>query len=237
MDYSLRLFSLLFLSVISCFVMPHERKIPDMNSVLGASITSEEILLRFYHLKRLTPSVCLFRRCVQKGLLKIPLVYVAEQEGVTIKGMVFSERRIVSTIKQMCTRQEFDPLFEVWTNLMHYKYLYDDSVVKEFSTLIACILHENALTLWSQGTAATFRLREIKITPSLTLMPLEEVLNVLDMLVEEIPSFFEKYELDSRMSWKNWLKKYWLIAPIAAAALIVRAYLIYTRGNSSENEQ
>jgi hypothetical protein len=45
-------------------------------------------------------------------------------------------------------------------------------------------------------------------------LPIAEVLNAIDMLVNELPPFIEKYELNSQITWKNWLKKYWWVPPV-----------------------
>ena len=34
------------------------------------------------------------------------------------------------------------------------------------------------------------------------------------MLVTELPPFLEKYEFNSKMSWKAWAKKYWWVPPV-----------------------
>jgi hypothetical protein len=34
------------------------------------------------------------------------------------------------------------------------------------------------------------------------------------MLMTELPPLLEKYEFNSKMTWQNWLKKYWWVPPI-----------------------
>jgi hypothetical protein len=37
------------------------------------------------------------------------------------------------------------------------------------------------------------------------------------MLVNELPPFLEKYEFHSKITWKEWLKKYWWVPPVFGA--------------------
>ncbi|MFT6765491.1 MAG: hypothetical protein ACJAZS_000369 [Alteromonas naphthalenivorans] len=67
---------------------------------------------------------------------------------------------------------------------------------------------------------------------------LEEILNALDLIVEELPVFLEQYELASNLSWKEWKKKYWLLAPIGAGVLTLKFYfrfnaIFYNHQNST----
>jgi len=56
----------------------------------------------------------------------------------------------------------------------------------------------------------------------------EEVLKVLDMILAELPMFIEHYELNSELSWKEWKKKYWLLAPAGATILSLKIYFVLT---------
>ena len=68
-------------------------------------------------------------------------------------------------------------------------------------------------------------------------MQVKEVLETLDMILEELPAFVEKYELNSELSWKEWKKKHWLLAPVGALILGAKFYfvLISIFKNSSLN--
>lgn len=54
----------------------------------------------------------------------------------------------------------------------------------------------------------------------------EEVLQVLDIILKELPVFIEKYELNSSLSWKEWKKKYWLLAPAGGLILGIKCYFV-----------
>src|SRR5690606_2731541 len=54
----------------------------------------------------------------------------------------------------------------------------------------------------------------ISIGQKIDRLPLSEILHTIDMLTDELPASLEKYEFNSTMSWKIWLKKYWWIPPV-----------------------
>lgn len=54
----------------------------------------------------------------------------------------------------------------------------------------------------------------------------EEVIQMLDMILAELPVFIEKYELNSTLSWAEWKKKYGLIAPAGAIILSIKVYFV-----------
>lgn len=53
-----------------------------------------------------------------------------------------------------------------------------------------------------------------------------EVLQMLDMILAELPVFIEKYELNSGLSWQEWKKKYWLLAPAGGLILGLKIYFV-----------
>ncbi len=54
----------------------------------------------------------------------------------------------------------------------------------------------------------------------------EEVLKMLDIILKELPIFIEKYELNSNLSWEEWKRKYWLLAPAGTIILGVKFYFV-----------
>lgn len=54
----------------------------------------------------------------------------------------------------------------------------------------------------------------------------EEVLHLLDVVLEELPEFIDKYEFNSNLTWEEWKKKYWLLAPAGGIVLILKFYFI-----------
>ncbi len=74
------------------------------------------------------------------------------------------------------------------------------------------LLHECEETSYSLKKTTLNTILEI--SEKINQLPIAEVLNAIDMLVTELPPFLEKYEFNSKMSWKAWLRKYWWVLPI-----------------------
>ena len=53
----------------------------------------------------------------------------------------------------------------------------------------------------------------------------EEMLFLLDVLMEEIPYFIEKYKLGVELPWKEWGKKYGFYAALGICSLGLRIYI------------
>jgi hypothetical protein len=199
-----------------------------IDAILGTQIKAEEIMLRFYYLKRLERSIYFFDTCLQRGLLKVPLEYEQQEKDLVIKGINFTQKNIISTIKQMTKKKSFKPLLNIWRRLISYKHIHDATIIKEFTALVIYILHTNAIDC---GCQLSDPLRyNLRANHALTTMPLEEVLDILDLLVDELPEFFDRYELDSEMTWRSWAKTYGVITAVAGAALGLRIYLMYKKG-------
>lgn len=199
----------------------------DVEVVLGSNVEAEEITYRFYYLKRLERSVNLLYRCFNSGLLEKNLYFVSQEKGITLAGIPFYQECVVSAIRNINHKQTLKPLFKIWKVLNSYKFIHDKLIIKEFTTLLVYILHENALSCGISFSKADLFLKGPGRVQGLAAMPLEDVLDILDLLVDELPDFLEKYEFDSEMTWYEWGKKYGVIALIAGAALGLRLYLMY----------
>ncbi|MDE2589416.1 MAG: hypothetical protein KGL95_07100, partial [Patescibacteria group bacterium] len=69
----------------------------------------------------------------------------------------------------------------------------------------------------------------LEISEKINQLPIAEVLNAIDMLVTELPPFFEKYELHSDITWKEWFKKYWWVPPVFGAWFTLKILLSLQR--------
>jgi hypothetical protein len=50
------------------------------------------------------------------------------------------------------------------------------------------------------------------------------------MLMTELPPFLEKYELNSSITWRNWLKKYWWVPPVFGGWFALRILVNFQKG-------
>lgn len=196
----------------------------------------DSIVLRFYHIQRLAKGVRRLLWMSHKQLVPLDL-HCEVIENKHTKTLVinnnsevtFTHPRIISCIEHIENYHSLVPFVEIWDDLIHYQLVNDSLVLHEFTCLLFYlykdVVHQEAF-LRSSSEEDQEALEEIlQRAPSLETADLEEILDVLDVLIDELPAFIEKYELTSSMTWIEWLKKYWLLAPVGMAALILRIYL------------
>ena len=69
-------------------------------------------------------------------------------------------------------------------------------------------------------------------------LPLEKILDAIDLLAEELPQLLEHYNEFSELHWKERLKKYWWVPP---AFIVIIKFIItfrhqFTRPNVTSSE-
>ena len=129
------------------------------------------------------------------------------------------------------------PLLEIWNDLSHYQFMNDAVILREFSYLLFFLYKgviRKEIFLRNQLDAHIFD-AILKRVPPLDAADIEDILDILDLLANELPAFIEKYELASPLTWKQGLKKYWLLAPLGLTILLLRAYLSVNTGHTSSD--
>jgi hypothetical protein len=112
------------------------------------------------------------------------------------------------------------PLLMLLKEVKNYRLLQDNLFFHEFFLLIF-VVHKQIL--FHECEESPHALKHItleniiEISNKINQLPIAEVLNAIDMLVTELPPFLEKYEFNSKLTWKIWFKKYWWVPPIFGA--------------------
>lgn len=172
----------------------------------------------FYYIKRLAQSAHFLSLLHKQHYLYKPCNIIKEQNSISIDSTFFSHPKIVSCISKMLSTETLKPIVMLLTDMTHYGYFKDEQFVHEFFLLIF-IVHKQILFHECDETHSyvlkTISLNTIiEISEKINQLPIAEILNAIDMLVTELPPFLEKYEFNSTISWKAWLKKYWWVPPI-----------------------
>lgn len=142
------------------------------------------------------------------------------------RKVIFHHERISECIELMEKTCSLKPFSELSYEFKHYKYLDDDIFVKEFSKAIFIIeknILENSLELEPLKKYTMTHL--LALYEKIDVLPLEEILNAIDLLAHELPLISQKYELDSDISWKHWLKKYWWAPPLILGTIALKLLL------------
>jgi hypothetical protein len=199
----------------------------DLND-FKPSIETNRVISRFYLIKRLEPILTKLTSLYQNNLLHLGCSSTTTGSDPCLHHLNITKDPIKGMIHRIYQTHSFKPVFTMWNGISRYKYIQDEELCNEFARFITHLLHSTATHL-----GAT-RCKEIFIEgkgflplDQLHDMPLEDILNLLDLLVEGLPTFLKENEISSTIEWKEWLKKYWLIAPLRAAIFSISIYLMY----------
>ena len=180
----------------------------------------KHIAVRFYYIQRLGRYVKFLKAVTQKSSLKEHLVHDFFQE-VDESACVFTNKKVVHCIRQLQIAGDFLPVLELWEDIEHFQMIDDHTIIKEFSCLIFCffkeLVHKN---IYARHAPEGVEIATIlQLTTPLEVLSTEQILEILDLVIEQLPHFIDTYELSSGLSFNTWFKKYWLVAPIALGLL------------------
>lgn len=189
---------------------------------IDTTIEINEILMRFYHLKRLAPFITLLKNLETKAIIPFDALSTLE-----ISQLKLETTPVLYALDSLQQDQTFQEFFILWDILNQYIYLKDTRIIIEYTKALYYLFYITIKHLSHENLLLQNQITKCANLEQLHAMPLADILNLLDIMVEELPYFLEKTELNSKLTWKEWVKKYWLIAPISALILSIRVYLIY----------
>jgi len=199
------------------------------------SVSLETTLRRFYIIQRIDPFVHLMAKIKPKfWSFPAPLF---NYDRVHYDGVLFCNEHILTLIDTIKKEQSINPVLHMWAELKRYKYLNDTEMVKEFTQLVFIVTRYSLKYQFPTSFEDNMSVKNIYILDAIESLSLDQILDILDVLVEDLPVFIEKYELDSTMTWKEWINKYWLVAPVAFSALIFKMYSDYNDLQVAQNNK
>lgn len=194
-------------------------------------VNLDDVAMRFYLLRRLAKSMMFLNKLDKKNIF---LSACSDIEGNMIDDItdrfVFTQKNVVLCIKEIRRTRSIQPLLKLWDDIKHYRFIKSIDLIKEFS-ILTFVIYKNLMThclpehMSSREKSVTQSL--IQVYEKLDSLPLEEILNAIDLVTEELPLLWEQYQLNSDMTWKEWLKKYWWVPPLVAVTLGIRIFLIF----------
>ena len=186
--------------------------------------------IRFYHIQRLVKPMFFLAELYKKNALAIN----RELEKLPIVDNAhFKHEHIKTCCAAIRDQQGLFPLFALWQCIVSYRYLTDQSLVSEFITLLIIVYKTYIMPLYrseSERITNSF----LQLYENLDAVPLTELLNILDTLVDQLDEVITSYELDDpKLSWKDWFKKYWWLPPIIVAYLLGKYSHFFISASSS----
>ena len=151
---------------------------------------------------------------------------------IQIDATRFFKPKVKVCIQKMRITQSLKPIISLLGTTKHSYLDYDNELIHEIFLLIFTI-HKQILLEKYKEKPHLFKTLDLstilEISERINQLPIAEVLNAIDMLITELPPFLEKYEFNSKVSWKEWLKKYWWVPPIFSGWFALKILLSLQR--------
>jgi hypothetical protein len=121
-------------------------------------------------------------------------------------------------------QQNLDPLFKIWHHFASYKFINDAEFLREFVTLVYIIYHQLCNEVVAAGDVRNQPSVEevLDLYEKISQLPIPELLNALDAVIDQFIDIMEEYEMQASMDWWTWLKKYWWIPPTIVVSLVIK---------------
>lgn len=133
-------------------------------------------------------------------------------------------------INRMCETNSLKPLLDLSHEFERFRLIQDDLFSKEFLLLVFGVYKNLTINAKSSRTHKSTLEFVAQLYEKLDSLPLEEILDAIDLLSEELPQIIEEYQLKLDMDWKKWLKKHWWVPPVVMVTLGIKLYLIFKQG-------
>jgi hypothetical protein len=157
---------------------------------------------------------------------------VRDTHCIQIDATRFFNPQVKSCIQKIRTTQSLKPVISLLRKTKNNYPHYNKQLLHEIFLLIFAI-HKQIFLEKYQDKPQAFKKVDLntilEISERINQLPIAEVLNAIDMLITELPPFLEKYEFNSKISWKEWLKKYWWVPPIFGGWFALKVLLSLQR--------
>ncbi|MDR3550431.1 MAG: hypothetical protein P4L31_03390 [Candidatus Babeliales bacterium] len=176
--------------------------------------------MRFYHIQRLFKSIIVLSKLMTRH------ARYGKHCMYDFTHLPFSNEAVRFYVVQMKQTQSLVPLFRLWHSIVSYKYIDDTVFLQEVSMLLLIVHRQIAIDFNGAATKDSSSLHDIiQLYEAISTMPIPDLLNSLDVVVDQCIEIIEKYELDSSMSWRSWFKKYWWMPPVVIASVVINVYV------------
>lgn len=187
----------------------------------------EQITDEGHLFKRLQRATHMLKLMDKSGQLIIPSDIQCQENSVRWSETTFYTMQMIMCIDHLCMYKTIEPLLYTWSALIFSKAHNRPAIVQEFTKALLVLIYASLQHHFSLSSDAVL-IRSSYDIKTLDTLSLEELLAILDLLVDEIPDFLEKLELNNQqLTWQEWAKKYWLVAPLTAAMVGIKVYLSY----------
>lgn len=184
--------------------------------------------MRFYHIQRLLKSIFILSRFKEMGIAT--KLSSLKKRNFNLLVEHFSHEEIKKCIAKMTVRDDLRPLFTLWKHFSEYDFIHDQVLLNEFVQLVVLVYRQLANGVLDKDVvqqpesikrAGLDTVENVlEMYEKIADMPIPELLNLLDDVVDQFDTVMEKYEFNnSDLSWSAWWKKYWWAPPVIVGTL------------------
>lgn len=188
----------------------------------GVLLHIDTIAERFYYIKRLAKSITVLCSAYDyhKHLSKdFSLVFTDNIANI--------HPRIASCVHKMQGQGPLAPLLAAWESLKEYEYIQDRLFVHDFSRLLFLYYRNLYLHYVQNRTKITSDQQSLlekiaDVYQKIEKLPIEEIISVIDVLMNDLPVLMQQCDLQSSLSWNEWFKKYWWAPTLLSMNVFMR---------------
>lgn len=175
--------------------------------------------VRHYHIQRLLKSIATLTEINKRYL---GTLWSCIENTVAHYSFSFKHPAIQASLESIVETKTLHSLFALWRDFIAYKFANDALFLQEFVALEYMIYGKLIECLQGSRAKDVPTVEDlIELYTSIATLPIPEMLNSLDLLVEELTAMIEKYELNTTLGWTEWFKKYWWVPPVIIASVVV----------------
>lgn len=211
----------------------------DIHLSLEGTSYIEAVTLRRYYAERLKRAIAFLNYvpCGQKDFFE------EQKPGCDcsfITNYEFRHGEIKKIIENMQQENTLMPLIKLAHEFNSLKLINDSDFQKQFMVLIFTTYRNLVI---NNAAKYNYTIKKNTLATILTLydnierIPLEQILDAIDVLAEELPIILEKYEFNSKISWKKWLEKYWWMTTLALSSVGYKIMRIFYPSRPRPNYQ
>jgi len=150
--------------------------------------------------------------------------------------LIFSYLFFTTTIEQTSFDQRLLALkktWKYWNVSPSYQWAWEYSIIlfNLYKTVFDKELYQsksyNSKLIFKHFSLETFWLYINSVNSQIQSLPLEAILNTIDLLAEAIPIFFANYGIPTQDTWVTWIKDYWWAILLTGVPLIIRILIIF----------
>lgn len=200
----------------------------------------QEDFLRALFVKRLRSATAALRMVHEKRLFSLMCDGAGAKEGPFFdRDVIFESEEIDACRQKIEEQQSLQPFFDLWDQIEKKVNDVELLFLREV-TLMVLLIYKAIYTACSPLLQIALQKNDMflrrnfvlqAVTPlfeNLSSLHMLELLNMIEKLTIQIPDLLERFELSkSKLTWWQWIKKYWWLIPVGGVVVTVEAVFLY----------